>query len=91
MLGFSLLAIATPAEGIALIIERIIFWLRVKKKQRRIVNNAFRYIANDYNYGGDNEDVLALPFEIDEETGILTRAFSDRGRRSQASTAFARR
>ena len=51
-------------------------------------NNAFRYIVNDYNYGGDNEDVLALPFEIDEETGILTRAFSDQERKGDTFTLY---
>ena len=51
-------------------------------------NNAFRYIVNDYNYGGDNEDVLALPFEIDEETGILTRAFSDQERKGDTFSLY---
>ena len=44
------------------------------------LRNAFRYLVNDYNYGGDNEDILALPFEIDNETGILTRVFADQER-----------
>lgn len=44
------------------------------------LRNAFRYLVNDYNYGGNNEDILALPFEIDDDTGILTRVFADQER-----------
>ena len=51
-------------------------------------NNAFRYIVNDYNYGGDNEDILALPFEIDEETVILTRTFADQERQGDNFTLY---
>ena len=52
------------------------------------LRNAFRYIANDYNYGGDNEDILALPFEIDEETGILTRTFADQERQEDTFALY---
>ena len=51
------------------------------------LRNAFRYIVNDYNYGGD-DDVLALPFSIDEETGILTRAFADRERQEDTFALY---
>jgi iron complex outermembrane receptor protein len=52
------------------------------------LRNAFRYLANDYDYGGDNEDILALPFEIDEETGILTRVFADQERQEDSFTLY---
>ena len=52
------------------------------------LRNAFRYLANDYDYGGDNEDILALPFEIDEETGILTRVFADQEREEDSFTLY---
>jgi biopolymer transport protein ExbB len=40
LLGFSLLAVA-------LIIERIVFWLRLKRKQRRVVKEAFSLYRSD--------------------------------------------
>ncbi|MGF1482528.1 MAG: TonB-dependent siderophore receptor [Cyanophyceae cyanobacterium] len=51
------------------------------------IRNAFRYLVNDYNYGGD-DDVLALPFAIDDETGILTRVFSDQQREEDSFTLY---
>ena len=52
------------------------------------IRNAFRYVVNNYNYGGDNEDILALPFQIDEETGILTRTFADQEREEDSFTLY---
>ena len=52
------------------------------------LRNAFRYIVNDYNYGGDNEDVLALPSAIDDDTGILTRYFADQERQEDTFALY---
>ena len=51
------------------------------------IRNAFRYLVNNYNYGGD-EDILALPFEIDDETGILIRTFADQQREEDSFTLY---
>jgi biopolymer transport protein ExbB len=47
LLGFSLGAIAKLAVGIALIIKRIIFWWRVKNKQRRVVKEVLSLYKSD--------------------------------------------
>ena len=49
------------------------------------IRNAFRYISNNYD---TNDDTLAVPFLIDENTGIVTRTFVEEERSEDSFTLY---
>ena len=49
------------------------------------IRNAFRYISNNYD---TNDNTLAVPFLIDENTGIVTRTFVQEERAEDSFTLY---
>ena len=49
------------------------------------IANAFRYISNNYD---SNDDTLAVPFLIDENTGTVTRTFVEEDRAEDSFTLY---
>ena len=49
------------------------------------IRNAFRYISNNYDV---DDDTLAVPFLIDENTGIVTRTFVQEERAEDSFTLY---
>ena len=49
------------------------------------IRNAFRYISNSYD---SDDDTLAVPFLIDENTGIVTRTFVQEERAEDSFTLY---
>jgi iron complex outermembrane receptor protein len=49
------------------------------------IRNAFRYISNNYD---SNDDTLAVPFLINENTGIITRTFVQEERAEDSFTLY---
>ena len=49
------------------------------------IRNAFRYISNNYD---SDDDTLAIPFLIDENTGIVTRTFVQEERAEDSFTLY---
>ncbi|MEL7407894.1 MAG: TonB-dependent receptor plug domain-containing protein, partial [Cyanobacteria bacterium J06558_2] len=48
------------------------------------IRNAFRYISNNY----DSDDTLAVPFLVNENTGIITRTFVQEERAEDSFTLY---